>query len=90
MEDAATAEISRAQIWQWIHHSDALLQDGRPITTELFRLLVPAQLARIENVVGKDQFNNGKYEDAAEMLDDLVTQDTFPEFLTLSAYQYLN
>jgi malate synthase len=90
MEDAATAEISRAQIWQWIHQPNAHLQDGSPITTELFRSLVPGQLANIKESVGEEQFINGKYEEAAELLDGLVTQDTFPEFLTLSAYQNLN
>jgi len=90
MEDAATAEISRAQIWQWIHHPNAHLQDGTSITTALFRSLVPGQLAAIKEAVGEKQFIAGKYQKAAGLLDDLVTQDSFPEFLTLSAYEYLN
>jgi len=90
MEDAATAEISRAQIWQWIRNEKALLEDGTPITAELYRSLVPDQLSHIRNLVGDEKYENGKYELSAEIFDELVTSDNFEEFLTLPAYKYLN
>jgi len=90
MEDAATAEISRAQIWQWIRNEKALLEDGTPITVELYRSLVPDQLSHIRNLVGDEKYENGKYELSAEIFDELVTSDNFEEFLTLPAYKYLN
>ena len=90
MEDAATAEISRAQIWQWIRNDNAKLKDGTPITTELYNSLVPGQLAHIRNLVGKEKYENGKYELATEIFNELVTNDNFEEFLTLPAYKYIN
>ena len=90
MEDAATAEISRAQIWQWIRNDGAILEDGRPITADLYRSLIPGQLAHIRNLVGEEKYESGKYELAAEIFDELVTNDNFEEFLTLPAYKYIN
>jgi malate synthase len=87
MEDAATAEISRSQLWQWVHNG-AKLDDGRTITPELYRSLVPEVLANIKEVVGEEQFNNGKYELAAELISQLVTEQDFTDFLTLPAYEY--
>ncbi|PCH93992.1 MAG: malate synthase A [Bacteroidetes bacterium] len=90
MEDAATAEISRAQIWQWIRNDNAILKDGTPITAELYKSLLPVQLAHIRKMVGNEQYENGKYELAADLFNDLVTDDNFAEFLTLPAYKYIN
>ncbi len=89
MEDAATAEISRAQVWQWLHYPQATLADGRKITPELYRSLVPEQLEKIKSMVGEDRFSAGKFELASELFDRLVVDDSFVEFLTLVAYDNL-
>lgn len=60
MEDTATAEISRAQIWQWINHSSAALTDGRKISVELVRRMIPEEMAKIEALVGEAAFAAGK------------------------------
>ena len=83
MEDAATAEISRAQLWQWIHHG-AKLDDGRPATEEMYRSVRDAQLARLTEA------GPGRYREAAQILDGLVLNRSFPEFLTIPAYSYLD
>ena len=87
MEDAATAEISRAQIWQWINHEKGKLNDGRKITIELYNEIVKEELNKIKQLVGEENFNNGKYELAAKLFNQLSTDKNFSEFLTLSAYK---
>ena len=82
MEDAATAEISRAQIWQWIRHGTKL-EDGRQITRELYAQFRGEELARLGGPA------TGRYREAAEILDGLIKGDTFVEFLTIPAYAYL-
>src|SRR5256714_3511663 len=89
MEDAATVEISRAQIWQWIHHPKGITSDGRKVTVELFRELEKDELEKIKSQVGEKQFAARKFQTAAEILDKIITDDQFVEFLTLPAYQYL-
>jgi malate synthase len=86
MEDAATAEISRAQIWQWVRHGQTL-QDGRPVTKELVREIVREEQDKVKAAMGDEAYANGRYEDAAQLLIDLVEQPTFEEFLTLPAYE---
>jgi malate synthase len=83
MEDAATAEISRSQIWQWMHHG-AALDDGRPVTRELYARIRDEELAKL----GGSSVE--RYEEAAEILDKLCLSDEFIEFLTLIAYEHLN
>ncbi|GCE47372.1 malate synthase [Thermosporothrix hazakensis] len=83
MEDAATVEISRAQLWQWLHHPRGILGDGRKVTVELFHSFLDEELARLKAL------RAGRFEDAARILDELVTSATFVEFLTLPAYRYL-
>jgi len=83
MEDAATAEISRGQLWQWIRNS-ATLDDGRPVTRELYTQLRDEELAKLGGVEA------GRYRNATEILDQLVISDAFAEFLTLPAYNYLD
>ncbi|MCB0114231.1 MAG: malate synthase A, partial [Caldilineaceae bacterium] len=83
MEDAATAEISRSQIWQWIRHG-AALDDGRPVTRELYSQIRAEELARLGGA------DHQRYGDAAEILDQLILTDDFVEFLTLIAYDYLD
>lgn len=90
MEDAATAEISRAQVWQWIRHPKGVLQDGRKVTVELFRKILDEELERIRSTVGADRFAAGKYAQAADLFTRLTTSDEFAEFLTLPGYEYLD
>jgi len=85
MEDAATAEISRAQVWQWVRHKQSL-SDGRPITKELVRTIVREELDKVKAQIGEDNYAKGRYEDAAQLMIDLVEQPVFNEFLTLPAY----
>ncbi len=82
MEDAATAEISRAQIWQWIHHGSRLA-DGRPVTADLYTQMRTVELTRLKAV------ETGRYSDAVAIMDALVLNTEFTEFLTLPAYRYL-
>ncbi len=89
MEDAATAEISRAQIWQWIRSPDGILDDGRKVTPELFKTLLPQELAKVREILGEAQFAAGKYEEGAEMFKQLTLDDDFVDFLTLPAYDYV-
>jgi len=90
MEDAATAEISRAQLWQWIRSPRGVLTDGRKISIELFRQLVPEELAGIRATLGEKQYALGRYELAAQLFSELTTSDSFVEFLTLPGYAYLD
>jgi malate synthase len=88
MEDAATAEISRAQIWQWLHHS-AVLDDGSPLTVERFRAALHDEMARIEGEVGADRFQAGRFSEAKQLFDQLSTAGELVPFLTLPAYERL-
>lgn len=90
MEDAATAEISRSQVWQWLHSGEAKLSDGRCVTQDLYRQLLPTVLAEIRASVGERPFATGKYQQASQLFDNLVTTPTFTDFLTISAYEFLN
>jgi malate synthase len=89
MEDAATAEISRSQVWQWIRSPKGKLDDGRKVTKEMVALMIPEEMAKIRALLG-DAFAAGKYEDAAKIFADLVNNDTFVEFLTLPAYERID
>jgi malate synthase len=89
MEDAATAEISRSQVWQWLHHASAALADGRQISRELYRGLLSEEMEKIKAMVGAARFAAGKYELARRLFDQLVTTKNFVEFLTLAAYEEL-
>jgi len=89
MEDAATAEISRTQLWQWVHHPAAVLSDGRKVDLALFRAVLGEELDRIRDAVGVPAFAAGNYETAARLFDEIVARDSLDEFLTLRAYEYL-
>jgi len=89
MEDAATAEISRAQIWQWIRHPRGVLTDGRKVTKELFRSVLGEELEKIRSMVGPDRFAKGRYAEAAGMFEELTTNDSFVDFLTLPGYEQI-
>src|SRR4051812_36551898 len=85
MEDAATAEISRSQIWQWIRSSKGVLDDGRKVTVELFRALLGEELAKV-----KAAMSEGKYDEAAQLFERITADDNYVEFLTLPAYQLID
>ncbi|MGF1644405.1 MAG: malate synthase A [Thiotrichales bacterium] len=89
MEDAATAEISRAQIWQWLRHEQGVLSDGRRLTPALFEQWLAEELARLREEVGAERFVAGRYELAAQLFRDITLSDQFAEFLTLVAYEHL-
>jgi malate synthase len=89
MEDAATCEISRAQLWQWIRHPGGILEDGRKVTVDLFRKVLAEELDKIRADIGTEAFEQGKFPLARELFDDLITRDDFVEFLTLPAYEHL-
>jgi len=88
MEDAATAEISRAQVWQWIRHG-ATLEDGRTIDATLCRAVLDEELAKLRKAAGDDAYQHGRYEDAARLFRELIEAPAFPEFLTMPAYDMI-
>ncbi len=90
MEDAATAEISRSQIWQWINSPKGLLEDGRKIDVDLFRQIVAEELPRVREIVGDETFETGTYEQASQLFDEIVSSKEFVEFLTLPAYRLID
>jgi malate synthase len=89
MEDAATAEISRTQVWQWIRHG-ARLADGRPIDAGLVRQIIPQQLEKVRATIGAARFDAGKYDLASRLFEEMSISGDFPEFLTLRAYEFLD
>ena len=89
MEDAATAEISRSQIWHWIRSPKGVLDDGCKVTKELFRKLLPEELAKIRTLLGEESWRAGRYEDAARLFENITASDDYVEFLTLPAYDWL-
>ncbi|MFO1310223.1 MAG: malate synthase A [Burkholderiales bacterium] len=89
MEDAATAEISRSQVWQWIRSPKGKLDDGRKVTKEMVAAMIPEEMAKIREHLGA-AYSAGKYDDAAKIFADLVNNDTFVEFLTLPAYERID
>lgn len=84
MEDAATAEISRSQVWQWIRSPKGVLEDGRKVTAEMVRELIPQELAKVKEVVGGD---TSSYDRAAQIFEEMSTSESFAEFLTLPLYE---
>jgi malate synthase len=90
MEDAATAEISRAQIWQWIRHPRGVLSDGRRVTVELFRQILAEEQAGLQRSLGASAYAAGNFERASQLLDAITTGEEFATFLTLAAYRELN
>jgi malate synthase len=88
MEDAATAEISRTQIWQWLK-SEVMLENGRTFTRPMYDEYRKSEIKKIKSLVGEESFYQGNYKRAIELFDSLVLSDEFEEFLTLPAYKYL-
>ena len=88
MEDAATAEISRAQLWQWIKH-EADLSSGDKITIDMVNKIFDEELAVIKNEIGPEKFESGKFELATDLFKEMIKSDNFDEFLTLPAYKHI-
>jgi malate synthase len=89
MEDAATAEISRSQVWQWIRSPKGKLSDGRKVTKEMVATMIPEEMQKIRALLGA-AYGEGRYDEAAAIFADLVNNDTFVEFLTLPAYDRID
>ncbi|HKQ18180.1 MAG TPA: malate synthase A, partial [Candidatus Eisenbacteria bacterium] len=89
MEDAATAEISRTQVWQWIRHG-ATLEDGRRMTAALLDEVIEEEMKKIATEVGPDRFGSGRFEEARDLFRRLSTADALEEFLTIPAYELLD
>lgn len=88
MEDAATSEICRSQIWQWLHHR-AKLDDGQSVTAELFERILEEELTAIQAEVGEKRFKGGHFPRASQLFSEMIKSKTFTEFLTLPAYDIL-
>lgn len=89
MEDAATAEISRTQVWQWVKHPKAVLEDGTKVTAELVKDLIAAQKDAYKAAFG-DKYAATKFDLAVELFEKMSLADTLEEFLTLEAYNHIN
>jgi malate synthase len=89
MEDAATAEISRSQIWQWLHLK-AKLDDGRLVTPELFKATFADEMTKVRAAVGEKAFDGGRFAEATKLFSEMSLAPTFEEFLTLPAYRLID
>jgi malate synthase len=89
MEDAATAEICRAQVWQWVKHR-AQMDDGRAVTPELVRETIAEELEKLRAHLGAARFDSGKFDLAAKLFEQITASPEFPDFMTLVAYEYLD
>jgi malate synthase len=90
MEDAATAEISRAQVWQWIFHRARLDDTGETVTTTLLDRVTAEEMARITNEIGEGRVHGGRFPEARRLFTQLATADTLADFLTSAAYTALD
>ena len=90
MEDAATAEISRSQVWQWMRSPKGVLDDGRKVTREMFHEILTDELRKTPSIVGADAYAAGRYADGAKMFEEITTADDYVEFLTLPAYEAID
>jgi len=88
MEDTATAEISRTQIWQWVRHA-AALDDGRTVTRELVRRVIEEEMGSLPGEVGPERFDAGRFEEARRLFEHLCCSERLEEFLTIPAYGLL-
>ena len=88
MEDAATAEISRTSIWQWIHHRKTL-SNGKPVTKALFRQMLAEELDVVKQELGDARFESGRFEEASRLMEQITTSDDLIDFLTLPGYRLL-
>ena len=84
MEDTATAEIARSQVWQWVHH-EVQLQDGSRLSRDRVKEILVQQHRRLRDSIGSDAFTRGKFEEARELFEEVALSDAFVEFLTIPA-----
>jgi malate synthase len=89
MEDAATAEISRAQVWQWLR-LEAKLDDGRAVTPELFKATFADEMAKVRTALGAEVYDKGRFAEATKLFEEMSLAPTFEEFLTLPAYKLID
>jgi len=89
MEDAATCEICRTQVWQWVKHG-AKLSDGRTVTPQLVRQAIAEELEKLRKQLGAERFDSAGFKTAGEIFESLMTSADFPEFLTLVAYDHID
>ena len=92
MEDAATAEISRAQIWQWLHHGASVEMEGgyrETLSKRLYDRLFAEEVSALQSETGEAAFKEGRFPEAAELFNTTASGDTLPEFLTIPAYEIL-
>ena len=87
MEDAATAEISRSQLWQWVKNEVHI--NNNKVTKEFFDIMLNEELESIKIEIGEDRYNKGKFDLASNLFKDMILKDEFDEFLTLPAYKYI-
>jgi malate synthase len=90
MEDAATAEISRSQVWQWVVSPKGTLDDGRKVTAELVRSLIPEELAKVKQDGQRQGEDTATYDQAAGIFEKMSLDPNYPEFLTLPLYEAMD
>jgi malate synthase len=88
MEDAATAEISRALVWQWVRHG-VVLSNGKAVIPAMFRQALNEEMRSLRQALGEERWNNGHFERAIMLFGEMVTAGECPDFLTLPAYDFL-
>ncbi|MBX6378032.1 MAG: malate synthase A [Clostridia bacterium] len=89
MEDAATAEIARSQVWQWVRHG-AAIEGGPKVTRDLVRRIVDEELERIRGELGDEGFRQSRFQDARRLFEQVALDEAFTEFLTIPAYEYID
>jgi malate synthase len=89
MEDAATAEISRSQVWQWLHN-DVTVAEGQKVTPDLVRRIIQEELDKIRATIGEQIYDAGRFKEAQELFEQVALDDKFEDFLTLPAYQHID
>jgi len=87
MEDAATAEISRSQVWQWVASPKGILDDGRKVTAEMVRTMIGEELEKVKKTITSQGEDASTYEQAAEIFVNMSLSPEYPEFLTLPLYE---
>jgi malate synthase len=90
MEDAATAEISRSQVWQWVHNDVTLADTGEQVTAELVRKVADEVTAEVRTETGDEAYESGRWAEAREVFEEVALADDFVDFLTLPAYERLS
>jgi malate synthase len=89
MEDVATAEISRSQVWQWVRHSSQL-SEGSPVTADLVREVADDELAKVRERLGEEVWAKGRFAEARQVFEEVSLSESFPAFLTLVAQRYID